>query len=206
MLGDLQGPKIRVERFKTGKVMLADGGEFALDAARGGAVQVGGGEGAFGRQHLAMGARCGDGDGQESGESAHAGSERVEQRLTSPARRPTARAAGAQSRGAGRASEKLSKPSSPRAMLRTRRKASSTARSGASSLQRESHMTIELREIDFATREVVTIDDRTMPITDLFDLRGRPTSASGRAVVGFAGGPGAWVSFKLAGYDRRALQ
>jgi pyruvate kinase len=33
VLGDLQGPKIRVERFKDGKVMLADGGEFALDAA-----------------------------------------------------------------------------------------------------------------------------------------------------------------------------
>ncbi len=33
VLGDLQGPKIRVERFKAGKVQLADGAEFALDAS-----------------------------------------------------------------------------------------------------------------------------------------------------------------------------
>ncbi len=35
VLGDLQGPKIRVERFLAGKVMLADGGDFALDASLG---------------------------------------------------------------------------------------------------------------------------------------------------------------------------
>jgi pyruvate kinase len=33
VLGDLQGPKIRVERFKAGKVQLADGAEFVLDAS-----------------------------------------------------------------------------------------------------------------------------------------------------------------------------
>ena len=33
VLGDLQGPKIRVERFKAGKVMLADGAPFSLDAS-----------------------------------------------------------------------------------------------------------------------------------------------------------------------------
>ena len=33
VLGDLQGPKIRVERFAAGKVQLADGAEFALDAS-----------------------------------------------------------------------------------------------------------------------------------------------------------------------------
>ena len=33
VLGDLQGPKIRIDRFKTGKVDLADGAEFTLDAA-----------------------------------------------------------------------------------------------------------------------------------------------------------------------------
>ncbi len=33
VLGDLQGPKIRVERFKAGKVQLADGAEFDLDAS-----------------------------------------------------------------------------------------------------------------------------------------------------------------------------
>ncbi|ANJ67193.1 pyruvate kinase [Halothiobacillus diazotrophicus] len=32
ILGDLQGPKIRIDRFKTGKVELADGAMFTLDA------------------------------------------------------------------------------------------------------------------------------------------------------------------------------
>src|ERR1700729_4120124 len=32
VLGDLQGPKIRIDRFKAGKVMLEDGAEFTLDA------------------------------------------------------------------------------------------------------------------------------------------------------------------------------
>jgi pyruvate kinase len=35
VLGDLQGPKIRVERFAAGKVQLADGAEFTLDASLG---------------------------------------------------------------------------------------------------------------------------------------------------------------------------
>ena len=33
VLGDLQGPKIRIDRFTTGKVQLADGAEFTLDAS-----------------------------------------------------------------------------------------------------------------------------------------------------------------------------
>jgi pyruvate kinase len=33
VLGDLQGPKIRIDRFVNGKVQLADGAEFTLDAA-----------------------------------------------------------------------------------------------------------------------------------------------------------------------------
>ncbi len=33
VLGDLQGPKIRIDRFRAGKVMLMDGAEFVLDAA-----------------------------------------------------------------------------------------------------------------------------------------------------------------------------
>lgn len=33
ILGDLQGPKIRIAKFKQGKVFLADGAEFVLDAA-----------------------------------------------------------------------------------------------------------------------------------------------------------------------------
>src|ERR1700678_2106970 len=32
ILGDLQGPKIRIDRFVSGKVHLADGAEFTLDA------------------------------------------------------------------------------------------------------------------------------------------------------------------------------
>jgi pyruvate kinase len=35
VLGDLQGPKIRVERFMAGKVQLRDGASFALDASLG---------------------------------------------------------------------------------------------------------------------------------------------------------------------------
>jgi pyruvate kinase len=33
VLGDLQGPKIRIDRFKAGKVELVDGAEFTLDAS-----------------------------------------------------------------------------------------------------------------------------------------------------------------------------
>ena len=33
VLGDLQGPKIRIDRFVTGKIMLRDGAEFTLDAS-----------------------------------------------------------------------------------------------------------------------------------------------------------------------------
>ena len=33
VLGDLQGPKIRIDRFAQGKIHLADGQEFALDAS-----------------------------------------------------------------------------------------------------------------------------------------------------------------------------
>lgn len=32
ILGDLQGPKIRIDRFKTGKIELAEGADFTLDA------------------------------------------------------------------------------------------------------------------------------------------------------------------------------
>jgi pyruvate kinase len=35
VLGDLQGPKIRIDRFMAGKVQLADGAEFILDASLG---------------------------------------------------------------------------------------------------------------------------------------------------------------------------
>jgi len=35
VLGDLQGPKIRIDRFAAGKVQLEDGAEFTLDASLG---------------------------------------------------------------------------------------------------------------------------------------------------------------------------
>src|SRR5277367_7051997 len=35
VLGDLQGPKIRIDRFAAGKVQLIDGAEFTLDASLG---------------------------------------------------------------------------------------------------------------------------------------------------------------------------
>src|SRR5450432_2010959 len=35
LLGDLQGPKIRIDRFVAGKVQLADGAKFTLDASMG---------------------------------------------------------------------------------------------------------------------------------------------------------------------------
>jgi pyruvate kinase len=35
VLGDLQGPKIRIDRFAAGKIMLVEGGAFALDASLG---------------------------------------------------------------------------------------------------------------------------------------------------------------------------
>src|ERR687897_480579 len=33
VMGDLQGPKIRIRRFRDGKVTLQEGGEFFLDSA-----------------------------------------------------------------------------------------------------------------------------------------------------------------------------
>src|SRR6201986_3621547 len=33
VLGDLQGPKIRIDRFNSGKIELKDGAEFTLDAS-----------------------------------------------------------------------------------------------------------------------------------------------------------------------------
>lgn len=67
-------------------------------------------------------------------------------------------------------------------------------------------MAVELRTIDFAAREVTTTDDRTLPIIDLFDAKGRPTWASHHAIMCVAGEPGGWVSFKLAEFDRLKLQ
>ena len=48
VLGDLQGPKIRIDRFAAGKVELVDGAEFTLDAS----LAVDAGDEPFGRHRL----------------------------------------------------------------------------------------------------------------------------------------------------------
>ena len=67
-------------------------------------------------------------------------------------------------------------------------------------------MSIEIQEIDWARRHIVTSDERTLPIVALFDALGRPLDGPFGAVVAFAGEPGAWVTFKLCAFDRRKLQ
>lgn len=67
-------------------------------------------------------------------------------------------------------------------------------------------MSLEIQEIDWAARRIVTSDDRTLSIVALFDASGRPLSGPFGAVVAFAGEPGAWVTFKLCEFDRRKLQ
>ena len=67
-------------------------------------------------------------------------------------------------------------------------------------------MGIEIQEIDWPARQIVTSDARILPIVALFDALGRPISGPSGAVVVFAGRPGAWVTFKLCAFDRRKLQ
>ncbi len=67
-------------------------------------------------------------------------------------------------------------------------------------------MPTEVREIDWAARKIVTSDDRTLPIVDLFDRLGRPLQKPFGAIVAIAGEPGAWVTFKLADFGRNQLQ
>ena len=67
-------------------------------------------------------------------------------------------------------------------------------------------MTLEVQEIDWPARRIITSDSRTLPIVALFDASGRPLSGPFGAVVAFAGEPGAWVTFKLCDFDRRKLQ
>ena len=67
-------------------------------------------------------------------------------------------------------------------------------------------MQVEVQEIDWPARQIVTSDDRTLPIVALFDALGRPLTGPFGAVVAFAGHPGAWVTFKLCEFDRRKLQ
>jgi len=67
-------------------------------------------------------------------------------------------------------------------------------------------MAMEIRVIDFVERVVVTSDDRRWPISDLFDRSGLSTQDHRAAVIGVAGGPGAWLSFKVGAFERRGLQ
>ena len=67
-------------------------------------------------------------------------------------------------------------------------------------------MAVEIQEIDWPARLIVTSDARTLPIVALFDALGRPLTGPFGAVVAFAGEPGAWVTFKLCAFDRNKLQ
>lgn len=67
-------------------------------------------------------------------------------------------------------------------------------------------MTLEIHEIDWPARRIVTSDARTLPIIDLFDGCGRPLDSPSGAVLAVAGEAGAYVTFKLRPFDRRKLQ
>ena len=67
-------------------------------------------------------------------------------------------------------------------------------------------MATEVCEIDWDARRVWTSDERSWPIVDLFDARGRPLDRPFGAVMVIAGEPGAWVSFKLADFEASSLQ
>ncbi len=67
-------------------------------------------------------------------------------------------------------------------------------------------MTVEISRIDFADKIIVTSDDQVLPISDLFDERGRATDKPDRAIMCVAGAPGGWVTFKLKPFERHALQ
>ena len=67
-------------------------------------------------------------------------------------------------------------------------------------------MTVAVQRIDYVERVLFTDDDRRLPIAYLFDRAGLPTEESNQAVLCVAGGPGAWVSLKLAPYSKQALQ
>ncbi len=67
-------------------------------------------------------------------------------------------------------------------------------------------MATEIREIDWATRRILTADRRSLPIVDIFDRMGRPLPSPDGAVLALAGAPGAWVTIKLGEFDRHQLQ
>lgn len=65
---------------------------------------------------------------------------------------------------------------------------------------------IEIREVDLVKKIVFTSDDRSLPITDLFNDHGQETRDYNAAVMCIAGRPGEWLSVKLGRYSRNALQ
>lgn len=67
-------------------------------------------------------------------------------------------------------------------------------------------MALEVREIDYLKKVIVTNDDRRFPIDGLFDRAGLVTSDPASAIVCVAGKPGGWLSVRLADFDPRQLQ
>ncbi len=67
-------------------------------------------------------------------------------------------------------------------------------------------MPVQIQTIDYVAGLIVTSDRRRLPITNLFDRFGLPTTNSRAAVICVAGGPGRWLTFQLAPFERRALQ
>ena len=71
---------------------------------------------------------------------------------------------------------------------------------------KEISVAVQISKIDYVERVITTADERRWPIADLFDGAGLSTRDPKRAVVCVAGEPGGWLSFRLAVFDRRALQ
>jgi hypothetical protein len=65
---------------------------------------------------------------------------------------------------------------------------------------------MEIREIDYSERVVITDDARRLPIVDLFDAAGLPTGEPRRAVLGVACAEEGWVIFQLQPFARSRLQ
>ena len=65
---------------------------------------------------------------------------------------------------------------------------------------------MEIREIDYVERVVITADEQRLPITDLFDAAGLPTGEPRQAVLGVACSEEGWVFFQLQPFTRSRLQ
>lgn len=67
-------------------------------------------------------------------------------------------------------------------------------------------MAVEVATIDYVDRYIETADDRRWPICDLFNRSGLSTRDPEDAVLCLAGEPGAWISIRLAEFEKRMLQ